>query len=423
MKHSSRTSHRPARPTRARPLVAAALCVVACAWPASARVAAQTSAASGGARQEWEALQKRLSEPRSYNLLVSGTWTLIHGSTSEAEVKEILNLIVKLSEPFDRQQVGGAAGFKDSAASFLESKDDVVSGFAATVLAAAGDGRYARRIAALLWKKEPPGDARSSRVTSRGRAAVALGLLGAREYTPKLASMLRSPNSFDRSGAAWALGSLGARQHAKAVAALLTDERFKYESGDAYIGALFEMGVAAEYAGVFAAVMRDELVSPETAEAAAYALAALKARRYAGDVARLLGDKYRRGHAAKALAVMGAKQYAPDIARMLRDEGSLDQAAALLALGILGAKEYAPEAARILKEQRESFGSHYAAEALVLMGAEEYAADVVPLLERAFGGKHYLGTEDFHPLVEAELVRVRRRYEESFLKMRARRAK
>jgi hypothetical protein len=184
MKHSSRTAHRHGRPRDTRLRVAAALCVIACAWAASAR---------GGGRQEWEALQKRMSEPRNVNLIVSGTWTLIHGAEADAEVKELLNLIGILSEPFDGQKVGGAAGFKDGAASFLKSKDVVVSGFAA--------------------------------------------------------------------------------------------------------------------------------------------------------------------------------------------------------------------------------------QALVLMGAEEHAADVVPLLERGFGGKHYLGTEDFHPLVEGELERLRRRYEESFLRMRARRAK
>jgi HEAT repeat protein len=387
-----------------------------------ARLAAQGDAA---ARQEWEALRLRLlTDPRSVNLLVSGVWGLTHSSGSDAEVKALLTLVAVVDEPFERQQVGGAAGFKEKVAGFLKSEGDAVRGFAATVLAAVGDKSYAPRVAALLDRAEPPDGAEPPDaphpLTSPGRAAVALALLGAREHTTKFASMLRSPNMYDRRGAAYALGILGAKEHAKAVAAMLTDERFKFYDRDAPIHALFQMGVAADYADLFAAVVRAEDTDSETAKAAAYALAALKSKRHAKDVARLLEKKYVRGDAAKALAVMGAKEYAPRIARLLRDEGSLDQCAALLALGVLGAREYAPTMVRIMRRQKKSFVSNYAAQALVLLGATEYAAEVVPLVEPAYAQKAYVTAGNFDPLVEDALEPLRRRYEKSFLKMRAR---
>jgi len=183
------------------------------------------------------------------------------------------------------------------------------------------------------------------------------------------------------------------------------------------------MGVAADYADVFASVLRDKLTPSETAEAAVYALAALKSKRHAKDIARLLDEKYRRADAAKALALMCAKEYAPRIALMLSDEGSLDQSAALLALGVLGAREYVPEAVRIMRRQEKSFGSYYAAAALVLLDATEHAAEVVPHVERGYDAKLYLTADDFSPLVEDDLKPLRLRYEESFLKMRARLAK
>lgn len=402
-------------------LLVISLSLAALGLPRAALCATPPAPQVSSGRGEWEALQKRFNEPRNYNLLISGTWTLIHVSRADAEVKELLNLVGTLSETFERQTVGGAAGFKEKVASFLKSGDDTVGGFAATLLAATGDVGYAPRIAELLTKKEPPEDDHTHPLTSRGRAAVALGLLGAKEYVAKLVPMLGSTNRYDRAGAASALGMLGARQHAKAVAALLTGERFRFERDASPIHALFDMGVAAEYAGAFASVLSEKLAGPEVVEAAGYALAALKAKRYAGDIARLLNHKYRRRVAAKALAVMGAAEYAPEIARMLReDDDPLHQSAALLALGVLGARKYAPEAARILREKKEDYVSRYAAEALVLMGAEEYAAEVVPVVERAYAEKLYVFAGEFHPLVEGELAGVRRRFEDSFLKMRAR---
>ncbi|MET0647272.1 MAG: hypothetical protein ABW208_11670 [Pyrinomonadaceae bacterium] len=375
-------------------------------------------------RQEWEELRKRFNEPRAVNLLTGGMWTVTHAYESKQEVDEVLKPLLVLFNSFEKQDpalldgVGGVRGFKERMAAFLNSHDDTVAGFAATMLGITGDKRYVPSIALLLEKKDPPEEDGKFHhaVTSRARAAAALSRLGAREYVPRFVRMLRSSNRYDRSGAAIALGELRAKEHAKDVAALLFNEEFSY-GDDSPIYALSEMGVLEEYAGELAGMLRSEF-KRETVEAAAYALASIGARQYAKDVALLLNDKFRRGDAAKALAVMGAVEYKGRIARLLDVNDSLDRSDALLALGILNAREYAPRIAGFLKDP--SSVSNYAAVALVLMGEVRYARRCVPLVERAYNANIYLGADEFHPLVEGQLVKHRKRFAESFLRMKAR---
>lgn len=375
-----------------------------------------------GDSQEWEQLQRHFSEPRSVNLLNSGMWTLVHAGESKNEVNEVLKLLTALGNPFAKQDVGGARGFKDRVAVFLNSGDYVAAGFAATLLAISGDARYAPAIARLLERKDPPerDEEYHYPVTSRGRAAVALSLLGAREYIPKFVTMLRSRNSYDRSGAALALGHLGAKEHAKEVAALLGGDEFKHEDDDSPVYALVEMGVTSEYAAELAKVLGDEF-REETAKAAAYALAGIGARQYASDVAKLLERKYMKGDAAKALALMGADEHKGRIAQLLDDEEPLVRKDAILALGVLNAREYIPRVAKFLKDP--SFVSNFAAEALVLMEAGQYARECVPLVEKAYESGLYLGADEFHPLAEEQLGKYRKRFAQSFLRMTSQLAK
>jgi len=375
-------------------------------------------------RREWEQLVKHFKEPRSVNLITSGVWTLTHGGESREEVEALMKLLLLLADSSQKQdpaplkETGGARGFKDKLAAFLDSKDDVVAGFAATMLGMAGDARYAPALAKLLDKKGPPeeeDELLGDKITSRGRVAVALSLLGAREYVPRFVAMLRSRNMYDRSGAAYALGLLRAKEHARELVALLRREEFVGDEAAVY--ALVEMGAAAEHADALAAVLRGKSES-ETVKAAAYALASLGARRYAKDIAALLGKPYLKGDAAKALAVMGATEYTDEIARMLGDENPLNRCDALLALGVLNATQYVPRVAKHLQDPT-SFVEHFAAYALVLLGAGEYAAEIVPLAEPAHRHKSYLSASDFHPLVEEALVRHRTRFDESFRKMKA----
>jgi HEAT repeat protein len=118
-------------------------------------------------------------------------------------------------------QVGGIEAFKDKLSGWLSDDDQSIRAFAAVLLGIMRDKTYAPRLATLLKQRELT-DAHLHYDT--GRAAMALGLLGAKEYTPNLVDLLNSSNGFDRAGAAYGLGWLGAKDQAAAVARLLNDK-------------------------------------------------------------------------------------------------------------------------------------------------------------------------------------------------------
>ena len=103
----------------------------------------------------------------------------------------------------------------------LQDDHQGLRALAAVLLGVCGDKSYASRIAVLLQPRTVTGDLPRF---DRGRAAIALGIVGATEYTLDLVSLLKSSNSFDRSGAAFGLGALRARDQEKAIAQLLNDE-------------------------------------------------------------------------------------------------------------------------------------------------------------------------------------------------------
>jgi HEAT repeat protein len=403
-------------------------CLLSLSFACMAQVAAAQSPTQRETeeRLEWEQLLNRFNSRQSYNLFASGMWTLTHAGESKAEVEEVVRLLSLLSKSFEKKdpsllrELGGAKGFKEKMAGLLNSNDDVVAGFAATMLGISGDLRYAPAVAKLLDKKDAPQDLgeRFSRTSSRGRAAVALGLMGASEYVPKFVLMLKSRNRYDRAGAATALGQLGAKERAQDIAAPLNSEEFKFEDDPSPVYALVEMGVAAEYSGDIAKVLQDEFRG-DTVKAAVYALAHISARQHAREVAKLLNKQYLKGDAAKALAIMGADEYADEIAKMLNDKSGLNRNDALLALGVMNARKYVSQVAEHLKDP-QGFVRYYAAVALILLDAEKYAVEIIPLVENSYREKLYLNADDFNPLVETELVKIRGRFSESFLKMKAR---
>ena len=77
-----------------------------------------------------------------------------------------------------------------------------MSGFAANLLAVIGDLNYSPQIAALLDRNA---DVEGRETAVRGQAALALGLLNAKQYEACISLLLRSENFYDRSGAALAL--------------------------------------------------------------------------------------------------------------------------------------------------------------------------------------------------------------------------
>ena len=371
------------------------------------------------ARQEVEQLAQRFQNPQSINLITSQMWALTHAGRLKNEVDESMGLLVSfLDKASKNEDAGSAKEFKSKMAAFLNSKDDIVAGFAATVLGISGDLSYAPQIAKLLDKEEPPAD-QTQPITSRGRSAVALSLMGAREYIPKLVLMLKSQNDYDRMGAAVALGQFRAKEYANEVASLLRLENRELRVDESPIYALMEMGVGPAYAADFARVLRNNF-DTETIRAAAFALAKLGAKEYKQDIAKLLGQEFHKGDAAKVLALMGATEYVEQIASLLKDRSGLTRTDALLALGIMRATKYVPQVAKHLKDP-EVYVPIYAAYALVLMEADQYADQILPEVEHLYREDLFLGEDRFHPFAEDEIKKIKNRFKESFSRMKAKR--
>jgi HEAT repeat protein len=267
--------------------------------------------------------------------------------------------------PLDRMEA-----FKEELAKLLDDEDDVMRAFAATILGAIGDGSYARRIAAVMEK--PPGTSVfSGERQAAAAAAMALGLLGAREYVSTLVSLLQSDSPAMRAGGALGLAYLGAREHAPAIARLLEDPEVK---GIA-VYSLAELD-AVEFAEPIAALLNPEnRAEYELIDEAIFALARLEATEYAPEFARFLERGIHAGKAAKALALLKATEYADRIAELLEAATYASRRTDfLIALGILGSKRHAPEVAQYLREtENHSFQiqlqQHAAVCALILMDA------------------------------------------------------
>lgn len=370
-------------------------------------------------RKDWDALKQRFTKYSNY--LSGNLWSLIHTYESQAEMERSLQLFESIAQavasddPATMKKFDGPNGFKSQLLQFMNSKDDTVSGFAAIVLAIIGDMNNAPQIAALLTRninlqadKYPP-------ITVRGRAAVALSLLGAKEYTEQIVPLLRSQNDYDRSGAAMALGYLKATEHARDVVKLLLSKDLSFHDDDSAIHALFEMGVAANYKKEIAQVLSEE-TRWETSKTAAYALVHLEAKEYAKDIAKRLEFQIGQGDAAKALALLGAKEYASEIARLLVDENSFTREAAALSLGILGARDHAPAVAKLLKD-KEWWVRMGAAKALVLMEATEDSRVALPIIAEQKSGA-YFDVSDFNELVTEQVNDLDTRFRAQLARMK-----
>ena len=364
-------------------------------------------------RQEWEQLIQRFNQPRTFDLLAGNMWSLTHGGDSK-KVQEILNLFMVLDPRSGRRPAITTREFKNRIATFLDSDDDHVAGFAATLLAVTRDLSYAPLIAKLLDKPDPPADPERPvhDLTSRAAAAYALSLLGAKEYVPRVALMLKSKNDYDRAGAATALGEFKAKEYAKDIAELLKPERGMLFGVESFIHALMEMGVGAEYAAEFVSVIRNDADGDMT-ETAMFALVKLGDRQHAKEIARLLSDEFRKADAAVALAIMGATEYTDQIAGLLKDKDSLTRMAALNALGIMRAKKYERQVARHLNDPDDRLNAAFA---LVLMDADRYAKRIIPTVEHLY--RQNLNLVEAQPFVEEELEQINNRFRTSFLRMK-----
>jgi HEAT repeat protein len=415
--------------------VVLAITLVACLLPARPGMSSVHSSSHGlqGKKRSvsaepganWQRIRNRFEVKGLGSVLSSRMWSLIHNYRSKKHLDDLMALLtlfftaIEKDDPARLASVGGIEGFQARMAGLMKCHDDEVSGFAAIVLGVCGDRSYSRRIAELLYeRRRRQGKDAWQYNTTRGAAATALGVLGTKEYAPKMLALLRSANDYDRSGAALGLAYLGDKTHGEAIVRLLRNQKNRDRDAGSAIHAPFLLDVAAEYADDIAKVLQDEFPG-DSGETAAYALAKVGAKGHAKDIARLLSSQFQKGYAAKALAVMGATEYVDDILTMLVDESSLSRKDGALALGIMNATQHASEVSKLLKD-KEGFVRYYAAVALVLMQAREYAGDVVPIIERFQQDGSHLNESDFNPIVSREFLQIKARFESSLAIIRAR---
>src|SRR5262249_6046948 len=173
---------------------------------------------------------KRLRDEKFRYIFEGSTWTLIHDYKDYKHMDEVLGTLQRYMEALAKyeqgdgsslKQFGGIKQLKDQLAMWLEDNDQAIRAFAATMLGISGDQAYSPLLAKLLVRKEQNAD---ELIYDRGQAALALGLLQAKEYGKDLVTMLSSTNEYDRAGAAQGLGWMGDKENAKAVAQLLKDK-------------------------------------------------------------------------------------------------------------------------------------------------------------------------------------------------------
>jgi len=345
----------------------------------------QAKQLSPGERKEYERIQARFLEPWNHDLMISVSWTLGHCAGekgmkgAEKSVDLVWAFIIDTNQIPKLAEAGGVKAFKDDVASLLKNEDPVVRSFGAVSLAVIGDAAYKSDIARLIEDKRgspPKEEDRFLYNFDRSRAAMALGIMGAKEYAPRLSALLRSSDPDDRAGAALGLGYMGAKEYVRDIAKLLSDDEDHVQT--AAMQALAELD-AKEYTKDIAGLLT-HIGDPMVNDTACYAIARLKAKEQAKELAALLNDRFRKGNAAKALALLDAKEYIKDIAQLTEDSEPLVRCDALIALAILDEKEYVNKVAEHLQD-KETFVRAYAAVALLLMGDQTNSKQIVDVVQ------------------------------------------
>lgn len=345
-------------------------------------LAKQAAPLSAVEQKEYELIAERFQTYE--NMLNAVGWTLCH-CADEKEKKAAEKTLALFPAFVDTNKMsrlveaGGIKGFKNEVSTLLTNKDSVIRGFSAILLAIVGDPSYKSSIAALLSDKNGLTEKEAGNFFinfDRSRAAMALGLMGATEYAPRLAELLRSSDCNDRTGAALGLGYMGAKEHAPAIAELLTNDT---EDDRAHaISALAELHATAYTKEIVK--LLDTFGNSSISEIACYALVRLDAKDEVDSISVLLHKKFIQGIAAKAIALLGSKKYTQKIAELLQNTNAIIRCDALTALGILQAKEYTDNIAVHLHDE-VTFVRPYAAVALLLMGDDKYSDEIIETIQ------------------------------------------
>ncbi|MFH1022345.1 MAG: HEAT repeat domain-containing protein [Planctomycetota bacterium] len=352
-----------------------------------------------------------------YDKVSFGIWnSLVHAATNKKDAQEALDVDESLRHLADGDsagidKAGGLEAIQKKLMGLLKSRDPVVKTAAVVLLGVIGDKSSAPELARLMEKKGQTSDETEEISAS---AIVALGLMQATEYAPRIAKFLKSDQEKFRSAAIIALGLLQAKDQAEDIAQLLEDKRPEVQLAAA--NALAELG-AKQYAPQVAKRLTEDTSDKK---AWLYALSRFgNMEEYAKDIALLLKDRFVAEYAAIALALMNAKGYAPQIAEYLKngkgDRYGFATGDALFALGWLRALEFEKDVSVLLDSDNSHVVKH-AAISLILMESPTYAARAIEILDEWFDGR--IWNYDFLYLPKTEVDRVLKRAWESYSKLR-----
>lgn len=368
--------------------------------------------ASGSVRasasDETEKVIMRFNEPKHLNLLQGAMWTVTHDYSDIKNLDRVLKSVSSYFEAFAKYQsgdkqvlekLGSIGGFKKLLGDLIKDNDQAIRALGAVLIGISGDVEMAPNLVAILDRRE---EAKGERIIyDRGRAALALGLLGAAQYKPKLAALLKSKNEYDRSGAISGLGELKATEFSTEIAAMLVGESNNFRDDASPVYFLVETGTAKRHEKELVKALSGRFTT-ESSKAAMYALVSINSTESATEISNLLNDRFLKADAAKALALLGANKYSHDIALLLNDESALVRSAALLAVGILKATKYQNDVAKALSSN-EKFVQISAAQSIFLMEAESHYAAAILLLEKRQVADPVLTVSDFSPFVNDKI--------------------
>ncbi len=346
---------------------------------------------------------QRFQDPEHLDLLQGSIWTLTHDYTDYTRMDEVLKSSLTYLEALAKYragdakpltELGGMQSFKQNLSLWLQDESQATRAYSAVLMGISGDAAFAPQLAAFLDKRDVADD----NVYDRGRAAMALGLIGAVDHKQKIAALLTSKHQSDRAGAISALRKFGAKEHAKDIADLLVSKEFQYDDDPSPVYFLAHTETAVNFKTHLVSAMLGKF-RPETSTAAMYALVSLDAKEHTKDIAKLLDNEFRKADAAKALALMGAKEYTNQIVLMLKDKSGLVRSAALLSLGVLMATRSSNQVARHLTDETDYVRSDAAVSLLLMKATRHYKASW-PHLETLPSQGVILIEASFSPLVE-----------------------
>jgi hypothetical protein len=175
---------------------------------------------------------KRLQKAEYANILQNTTWTLIHDYSDSKKVDIVLKVFagfLKTVEDYENKPSEKANSideynkFKDKLISWTKDKDQSIRAFASTLIGITGDKSLIDNLLNLLNEKKTK-ESEFEIVYDRRQAAIAIGLLGAKEHSQQLIKLLSSSNTQDKIGGLYGLAFLKSKESIIDIEKLLKDE-------------------------------------------------------------------------------------------------------------------------------------------------------------------------------------------------------